>query len=120
MTAESSTPDGDCVFCRIVAGEIPGDVVLSTDEVVAFRDLAPVAPTHVLVVPRKHAPNVAATAADDPATVGALVAAAAEVARQDGVTDYRLVLNTGAEAGQSVFHTHVHVLGGRALTWPPG
>lgn len=110
----------DCIFCKVVAGEIPGDVVLSTDDVVAFRDVAPVAPTHVLVVPRRHAPDAAATAADDPALIGALVAAAAEVARKEGVSDYRLVLNTGAEAGQSVFHTHLHVLAGRAFTWPPG
>jgi histidine triad (HIT) family protein len=110
----------DCLFCRIVAGEIPGDVVHSTDRVVAFRDVAPVAPTHVLVVPREHAADAAATAADDPALVGALVAAAAEVAGLEGLDDYRLVFNTGAGAGQSVFHTHLHVLGGRSMTWPPG
>ena len=110
----------DCLFCRIVAGEIPGDVVHSTDRVVAFRDVAPVAPTHVLVVPRAHAQDAAATAAGDPALVGDLVAAAAEVAAADGLADYRLVFNTGAGVGQSVFHTHLHVLGGRAMTWPPG
>ncbi|MGH3346742.1 MAG: histidine triad nucleotide-binding protein [Nocardioides sp.] len=110
----------DCLFCKIVAGEIPGDVVLSNDDVVAFRDVNPVAPTHVLVVPRRHTPNAAATAAEDPALVGALVSAAAEVAGAEGLDDYRLVLNTGASAGQSVFHTHLHVLGGRAMTWPPG
>jgi histidine triad (HIT) family protein len=110
----------DCLFCRIVAGEIPGDVVHSTDRVVAFRDVAPVAPTHVLVVPRQHAADAAATAADDPALVGALVAAAAVVAGLEGLDDYRLVFNTGAGAGQSVFHTHLHVLGGRSMTWPPG
>jgi histidine triad (HIT) family protein len=110
----------DCLFCKIVAGEIPGDVVLSNDHVVAFRDVNPVAPTHVLVVPRDHAPDAAATAAADPALAGALVSAAAEVAAAEGLAHYRLVLNTGAEAGQSVFHTHLHVLGGRALSWPPG
>jgi histidine triad (HIT) family protein len=110
----------DCLFCRIVAGDVPGDVVLSNDRVVAFRDVAPVAPSHVLVVPRDHAPHVAATASDDPALVGALVAAAAEVAGLEGIDDYRLVFNTGAGAGQSVFHTHLHVLGGRSMTWPPG
>ena len=110
----------DCLFCRIVAGDVPGDVVLSNDRVVAFRDVAPVAPSHVLVVPRDHAPDVAATAAGDPALVGALVAAAAEVAGLEGIDDYRLVFNTGAGAGQSVFHTHLHVLGGRSMTWPPG
>ncbi len=110
----------DCLFCKIVAGDIPGDVVLSTDRVVAFRDVAPVAPTHVLVVPREHAPDAAATTAADPTLVGDLVAAAARVAVGEGLDDYRLVFNTGAGAGQSVFHTHLHLLGGRALTWPPG
>ena len=110
----------DCLFCRIVAGEIPGDVVLGTDRVVAFRDVAPVAPTHVLVVPRDHAPDAAATAATDASLVGELVTAAAEVAAAEGLDDYRLVFNTGAGVGQSVFHTHLHVLGGRAMTWPPG
>ena len=114
------TAADDCLFCKIIAGDIPGDVVLTTDEVVAFRDVNPVAPTHVLVVPRDHTPNAAATAAGDPALVGALVTAAADVASREGLDDYRLVLNTGAGAGQSVFHTHLHVLGGRSLTWPPG
>lgn len=110
----------DCLFCKIVSGDIPGDVVLSDDRVVAFRDVNPVAPTHVLVVPRDHAENAAATAAADPALLGELVAAAAQVASREGLDDYRLVLNTGADAGQSVFHTHLHVLGGRSMTWPPG
>lgn len=116
MTSETQ----DCLFCKIVAGEVPADVVLTTDEVVAFRDIAPVAPTHVLLVPRQHRPGAAATAAADPALMGALVTAAAEVAAREGVEDYRLVLNTGEGAGQSVFHTHLHLLGGRALAWPPG
>jgi len=121
MTTESVPATAeDCLFCKIVAGEIPGDVVLTTDHVVAFRDVNPVAPTHVLVVPRDHRPNAAATAAADPAAAGRLVAAAAEVAEQEGLADYRMVLNTGAGAGQSVFHTHLHVLGGRELGWPPG
>jgi len=110
----------DCLFCKIVAGDVPGDLVLTTDRVVAFRDVAPVAPTHVLVVPREHARNAAETAASDPALMGELVATAAEVATREGLDDYRLVLNTGAEVGQSVFHTHLHVLGGRSMTWPPG
>lgn len=114
------TAADDCLFCQIVTGDIPGDIVLTTDEVVAFRDVNPVAPTHVLVVPRQHAPNAAATAADDPALLGALVTAAADVASREGLDDYRLVLNTGEGVGQSVFHTHLHVLGGRSMTWPPG
>ena len=114
------TAADDCLFCKIVAGDIPGDVVLTTGELVAFRDVNPVAPTHVLVVPREHAATAAETAAADPALLGALVTAAAEVASREGLDDYRLVLNTGEGAGQSVFHTHLHVLGGRSMTWPPG
>lgn len=110
----------DCLFCKIVAGEVPADLVLTTDHVVAFRDINPVAPTHVLVVPRDHHSDAAATAAADPEAVGRLVAAAAEVASTEGVGDYRLVFNTGTEVGQSVFHTHLHLLGGRPMTWPPG
>lgn len=116
-----SDPDGtDCVFCQIVAGEIPADVVLDTDDVVAFRDQDPQAPTHVLVVPREHAPSAASTAARDEALVGKLVTAAAEVAVMEGLESYRMVLNTGADSGQTVFHTHLHVLGGRTFQWPPG
>lgn len=114
------TPVDDCLFCKIVSGEIPGDIVLTTDQVVAFRDVNPVAPTHVLVVPRDHASNAAETASGDPALLGALVTAAADVAAHDGLDDYRLVLNSGEGAGQSVLHTHLHVLGGRPMTWPPG
>jgi histidine triad (HIT) family protein len=108
------------LFCKIAAGDISADVVLDTDEVVAFRDLDPKAPTHVLVIPRQHADNAASTAARDEALVGKLVTAAAEVAVIDGLESYRLVFNTGADAGQTVFHTHLHVLGGRSFQWPPG
>lgn len=114
------TAADDCLFCKIVSGDIPGDIVLTTDEVVAFRDVNPVAPTHVLVVPRHHEPHAAATAAADPALFGAMVTAAAAVAAREGLDDYRLVLNTGEGVGQSVFHTHLHLLGGRSMTWPPG
>ncbi|WP_309504931.1 MULTISPECIES: HIT domain-containing protein [Nocardioides] len=110
----------DCLFCRIVAGEISAEVVHSSDRVVAFRDLAPQAPTHVLVVPREHHRDAASLAAADPATSAELVTAAAAIVAAEGHTDYRLVFNTGADAGQTVFHTHLHVLGGRSLTWPPG
>ena len=109
----------DCLFCQIVAGEVPADVVLTTDEVVAFRDINPMAPTHVLVVPRTHQPNAAATASE-PGLAGALITTAAEVADREGLSDYRLVFNTGEGAGQVVFHTHLHVLGGRPMSWPPG
>ena len=111
----------DCLFCAIAAGEIPADVVLRTDEVVAFRDIDPQAPVHVLVVPVAHHADIAELATADPALAAALLAAAREVAKAEGIDGrFRLVLNTGAQAGQSVFHVHAHVLGGRDLTWPPG
>lgn len=111
----------DCLFCRIVAGEIPADAVLETDRVLAFRDIDGQAPTHVLVVPRDHHADVAAVADADPALLGEVLQAAVAVARQEGLDDgYRLVANTGADGGQSVHHLHVHVLGGRRLSWPPG
>lgn len=113
--------DPGCLFCRIVAGDIPATIVARTDRVVAFRDVSPQAPVHVLVVPTDHFPNVSAAVAADPALVGDLVAQAAAVARAEGIPDdYRLVFNTGAEAGQTVFHVHLHLLGGRAMSWPPG
>lgn len=110
----------DCLFCRIAAGEIPADIVLRTDDFVAFRDISPQAPVHVLVIPVAHHANAGELAEADQALAGRLLAAAKEVASIEGLGDYRLVFNTGAEAGQSVFHVHAHVLGGRSLTWPPG
>lgn len=110
----------DCLFCKIVTGEIPGEIVHTTERTVAFRDLNAQAPLHVLVVPRDHYVNAAALAAGDPETSAELVRAAAAVAAAEGYGDYRLVFNTGADAGQSVFHTHLHVLGGRPFSWPPG
>jgi histidine triad (HIT) family protein len=112
-------PD-DCVFCRIVAGEIPAEVVQETATVLAFRDLQPQAPLHVLVVPREHTANAAELADTQPDSLAELVRVARNVADAAGHESYRLVFNTGAEAGQSVFHTHLHVLAGRTLTWPPG
>jgi histidine triad (HIT) family protein len=113
--------DADCLFCRIVAGEVPADVVHRTDTTVAFRDLEPQAPTHVLVVPRRHEANAGALAAVEPTVLVDLVAAAAAVAEQDGLAGgYRLVFNTGPDAHQTVFHVHLHLLGGRSMGWPPG
>ena len=109
-----------CLFCGIVAGDVEADVVHVTERTVAFRDVSPQAPTHVLVVPRDHYANAAELAAGDPEASAELVAAAAAVAVAEGHEDYRLVFNTGAGAGQSVFHTHLHVLAGRPMTWPPG
>lgn len=112
----------DCLFCRIVAGEVPATVVRETADTLAFRDINPQAPTHVLVVPREHYPNVGELAAADPELTAKVLTEAAAVATDDGIDErgYRIVFNTGAGAGQSVFHTHAHVLGGRGLTWPPG
>ena len=110
----------ECLFCAIVAGDIPADVVYRDDDVVAFRDIAPQAPVHVLVVPVTHVENVRDLADLDPVLAGRLLQAVGRVAAQEGLDTYRLVFNTGAGAGQSVFHAHGHVLGGRSLTWPPG
>jgi histidine triad (HIT) family protein len=112
----------DCLFCRIVAGEIPADVVRDDALTLAFRDLDPQAPTHVLVIPKAHHADVGALAAADPESLRALHVAAAEVAAAEGVaaSGWRLVFNTGPHAGQSVAHAHGHVLGGRQLEWPPG
>ncbi|WP_324276895.1 histidine triad nucleotide-binding protein [Blastococcus brunescens] len=117
----------DCLFCRMVAGEIPTDVVHETERVLAFRDINPQAPTHVLVIPKEHHATVGALVTADPELLGDVVAGAHVVATQEGlVTDggaepgYRLVTNTGPQAGQSVHHVHLHVLGGRGLGWPPG
>jgi histidine triad (HIT) family protein len=116
----------DCLFCGIVAGTVPADVVLDTDRVLAFRDINPQAPTHVLVIPKEHYPTAGALAAADPGLLAAVVTGAADVARQDGLLGddsdepgYRLVTNTGPDAGQSVDHVHLHVLGGRSMGWPP-
>lgn len=110
----------DCIFCRVVSGDLPADIVMRTDDVVAFRDIQPAAPTHILVIPTQHHSNAAEVAAADRASAGALLAAAGEVAAAEGLSDYRLVFNTGADAGQTVFHAHMHLLGGRPLSWPPG
>ncbi len=115
-----AAPD-DCIFCKIVAGEIPAEIVHATDLSVAFRDLTPQAPTHVLVIPRSHHENAAELAHFEPATVADLIATARDVAEKEGLeAGYRMVFNTGAEAGQTVFHAHLHVLGGRSMQWPPG
>jgi histidine triad (HIT) family protein len=110
----------DCLFCRIVAGEVPATVVKDGDRVLAFQDVNPQAPTHVLVIARAHHRDVGALAAADPATLAELVGMAAAVAADAGEDSYRLVFNTGEGSGQSVFHVHGHVLAGRPLSWPPG
>jgi histidine triad (HIT) family protein len=110
--------DPDCLFCKIVAGDVPADVVRETESTLAFRDINPQAPTHVLVIPKRHLANAAEVAAADPHLLATVVTEAAAVA--EGTPGYRLVFNTGPEAGQEVFHAHLHVLAGRRMTWPPG
>jgi histidine triad (HIT) family protein len=117
---DETSAAADCLFCRIAGGEVPAEVVHSTDRVVAFRDINAQAPTHVLVVPREHHRDAAALAQADPRTSAELVDVAAEIAAAEGHEDYRLVYNTGAGVGQTVFHTHLHLLAGRPMTWPPG
>lgn len=113
--------EADCLFCKIGAGEISVDEVYSDDDVVAFRDIAPQAPSHVLVIPRKHFDNVAALTNDASDLAGRVLAAAVTVSELESLTGgFRLVTNTGSDGGQSVNHVHFHVLGGRELTWPPG
>lgn len=112
----------ECLFCAIVAGEIPATAVLETDRILAFRDIDPQAPTHVLVIPKEHHPDLGALAAADSELLGELINGAHRVAADEGVseTGYRVVFNTGGHAGQAVPHVHGHVLGGRSLAWPPG
>jgi histidine triad (HIT) family protein len=109
----------DCIFCKIVAGDIPAAKVYEDEHAIAFRDTNPQAPFHVLVVPREHFTDLA-DIGRDPATAGAYVASIRAMTQQQGVRSFRTVFNTGAEAHQTVFHVHAHVLAGRSMTWPPG
>ncbi|MFN0072284.1 MAG: histidine triad nucleotide-binding protein [Chloroflexota bacterium] len=111
-----------CLFCSIVEGTIPATLVYQDDEILAFRDINPQAPTHVLVIPRVHRATPGELSDADEALMGRVIRAAAKVAQQEGVagSGYRLVINSGTDANQTVPHIHVHLLGGRALTWPPG
>jgi histidine triad (HIT) family protein len=112
----------DCLFCKIVSGSVPATIVRETDTTVAFRDINPQAPTHVLVIPKAHYRDAASLAAADPQLAADVLREAGEVAAEDKVDDtgYRVVFNTGSGAGQTVWHAHAHVIGGRGLEWPPG
>jgi histidine triad (HIT) family protein len=110
----------DCLFCKIVAGDIPADKVYEDDQVVVFKDIAPQAPIHLLVIPKKHIKGPAAAGPEDEALLGRLLRTGSQVAADQGIEDFRLVFNNGAGAGQTVFHIHLHVLGGRPMNWPPG
>jgi len=112
--------DANCLFCRIVTGDIPADIVARTQTVLAFNDIDPQAPTHVLLVPIRHCANATELAAQSPEVLAELFSVASDIAASRGITGYRTVFNTGAEAGQSVFHVHLHLIGGRSLAWPPG
>ena len=113
---------GDCLFCKIIAGEIPSGKVYEDDDCYAFNDISPQAPTHVLIVPRKHIDSLDRAEAGDAALLGRLMLAAAEIAREKGFAEdgYRVVVNTNGDGGQTVFHLHVHLLGGRPFVFPPG
>lgn len=112
----------DCLFCKIRDGDIPAEIVYKDDDVFAFRDINPQALIHVLIVPRKHIPTVNDIEPEDAGLIGSLFLAARKIAEEEGIAEegYRLVMNTNMKAGQTVFHIHLHLLGGRSLTWPPG
>jgi len=112
----------DCIFCRIAAGEIPADIVYEDDLVVGFRDLSPQAPTHVLLIPRKHIATLNDLAPEDDAIIARLYTAAVQVAAREGLAErgYRTLINCNADGGQTVFHVHLHLMGGRQMSWPPG
>ncbi|MCH9756099.1 MAG: histidine triad nucleotide-binding protein [Gammaproteobacteria bacterium] len=112
----------DCLFCGIIDRKIPAEIVLETDELLAFRDVNPQAPTHILVIPKKHIQTINHATPDDEAVLGKLILAAKAIAAQEDLKDfgYRLVFNTNEHGGQTVYHIHSHLLGGRQMTWPPG
>ncbi len=110
----------NCLFCKIVRGEIPAEKLYEDADVVAFRDIAPQAPLHVLVIPKKHLDGPAAVSVEDERVVGKMMRVGNEIAVREGFPQYRAVCNNGAQAGQTVFHLHMHILGGRSMTWPPG
>ena len=112
--------DPNCLFCKIIKGEIPAEFVYRNDNVVAFRDIMPQAPTHIVIVPTVHVENAAGLAKMSSVIAAALLLAADEIAKTEGLDGYRTVFNTGASVGQSVFHAHLHLLGGRMFAWPPG
>lgn len=113
---------GDCLFCKIAAGEIPSTPVYSDDEFYAFRDINPGAPTHCLIIPRKHIARISDATEEDAALLGRMLLRASAIAGSEGVVEsgFRSVINCNADAGQTVFHLHLHILGGRPLAWPPG
>ena len=112
----------DCLFCKMASGDIKPDIVFENDDVLAFRDINPQAPTHVLIIPKKHIASINDIQAEEEVLVGKLYTTAQTIAKQEGFAEggYRVVMNCGEDAGQTVFHIHLHLLGGRQLSWPPG
>ena len=114
--------ESDCLFCKILAGDIPADVIYESDSAIAFRDINPQAPTHVLIIPRQHVSTINDIDAEHHELLGSLFSAAKSIAADEGLADdgYRVVMNCNESAGQTVFHLHLHLLGGRTFDWPPG
>lgn len=114
--------DTDCLFCKIVDGDLPADIVYENDSLIAFRDIDPKAPTHILLIPRRHIATMNDLQGEDRGLAGELFVTAKELAADEGLADegYRVVMNCNEAAGQSVFHIHLHLMGGRKMTWPPG
>ncbi|OOV88497.1 histidine triad nucleotide-binding protein [Oceanospirillum linum] len=112
----------DCLFCKLVAREIPADIVFEDDDVIAFRDIAPQAPTHILIIPKRHISTLNDLTEEDCALVGRLQFTAQKIAKEVGIADdgYRVVMNCNEDGGQTVYHIHMHLLGGRGMAWPPG
>ena len=112
--------DQNCLFCKIVSGQIPATIIEKTDRITAFNDITPQAPVHILIIPNQHLATMAQVAEHDLELAGEIIELADKLAKQMGLESYRTNINTGADAGQSVFHAHLHLLGGRAFAWPPG
>ncbi len=122
MTERADHMEEHCIFCQIIAGQRPGEIIHQDDRLIVLRDINPQAPTHVLIIPREHMESLNDAAQSDEALLGYMLRTAAKVANQEGLAEngYRVVINTGPQAGQSVYHLHLHVLGGRPMRWPPG
>jgi histidine triad (HIT) family protein len=122
MSISSKIPGGDTIFGKIIRKEIPATIVYEDDDLLAFRDIAPVAPVHILLIPKKPINSIDGATQEDEGILGRLMLIAAEIARQEGLADsgYRIVTNIGPDGGQTVFHLHLHIIGGRKLEWPPG
>jgi histidine triad (HIT) family protein len=117
----SSSPSSDCLFCRIVSGDIPANRIYEDELCIGFPDINPQAPTHLLIIPKRHIASAASAAVEDNEVLGSLMAAASTIARNEKLSKgYRIVVNTGDDGGQTVNHLHLHLLGGRRMTWPPG